>query len=72
MVQRYIEIPEAEVATCMHEHYAGDWVKYEDYAALELRMIAALSHMERADKGGTYGLMSGYIRMAIQQLEGEK
>lgn len=35
MVQRYIEIPEAEVATCMHEHSAGDYVKYEDYVALK-------------------------------------
>ena len=36
MVQRYIEIPEAEVATCMHEHFAGDYVRYEDYAALKV------------------------------------
>lgn len=34
MITRYIEIPEAEVSTCMHEHFAGDYVLYEDYKAV--------------------------------------
>lgn len=43
MVQRYIEIPEAEVATCMHEHFEGDYVRYADYKTIEqlLSYVAA-------------------------------
>ena len=55
MVQRYIEIPEAEVATCMHEHSAGDWVMYEDYECLKQEFMGyvvikekQMANLERA------------------------
>lgn len=66
MVQRY------DCQGAVVTHAEGPFVLYKDYVALELKVLAALSHLERADQGGTYGLMSGYIRMAIRELGGDK
>lgn len=49
MVQRY-ELEEMsrnpfESYRCLEENDEGDWVKYEDYAALEKLYRAAIEHM---------------------------
>ena len=47
----------------------GDWVSYEDYAALELKVVAALSHLERATEAENRVLCSGYAKMALSMLK---
>lgn len=61
MVQRYVA-----VAVDADD---GEFVKYEDYAALELKVLAALSHLERASEAANLGLQAGYLNMALRVLQ---
>lgn len=67
MVQRYIE--GGYGVSEMEEDAQGDWVRYEDYAALELKLLAALSHLERATEAENRVLCSGYAKMALRMLK---
>lgn len=69
MVQRYIE--GGYGASEMEEDEHGDWVSYEDYAALELKVRAALSHLERASEASNLGLQAGYLKMALRVLQND-
>ena len=55
MVQRYIEIPQDGELTCMHEHFSGDYVKYDDYQILK-EMYDALSE-KWLDVNGRHGAL---------------
>ena len=48
----------------------GDWVRYEDYAALELKMLAALSHLERASEAAPH-MIAVYVKMALRTLKND-
>lgn len=53
----------------MFEHEKGYFVKHEDYEALELKVLAALSHLERASEAANLGLQAGYLKMALRVLQ---
>ena len=68
MAQRY-EVRGKELGG---DEFYSDWVevvKYEDYAALELKVTAALSHLERASEASNLGLQDGYMKMALRALQ---
>lgn len=66
MIQRYIE--GGYGVSEMEEDAQGEWVKYEDYTVLELKVLAALSHLERASSTENRVLCSGYVKMALRIL----
>lgn len=65
MVQRY----DVDSPSVCFEAEDGYFVKYEDYAALELKVLAALSHLERAAEAENRVLCSGYAKMALRMLK---
>lgn len=65
MVQRYST---DELYPEVYEDETGPLVKYEDYAALELKLLAAHSHIERAITMSP-NKKDGYIKMAMRELE---
>lgn len=67
MVQRY-DLVSADRRD-IEESPDGYFVEYEDYAALELRVLAALSHLERATEAENRVLCSGYAKMALRMPE---
>lgn len=65
MVKRYNMVIEGNPYECSD----GPYVEYEDYAALELKVLAALSHLERAAEADNHVLCSGYARMSLRMLK---
>lgn len=72
MVQRYSMYVSAQAfGRChMDEKADGKYVTYEDYAALELKVLAALSHLERASEAAPH-MTAGYVKMALRTLKND-
>lgn len=66
-IQRYIE--GGYGASDMEEDVQGDWVKHDDYAALETKLLAIHSHLERA--AASQFNSKGYVKMALRIIEEE-
>lgn len=47
----------------------GDYVKYDDYAAIEAKVLAIHSHLERAVASQFNS--KGYVKMALRIIEEE-
>lgn len=65
MVQRYWH---SQDGVSLDPRENGDWVRYEDYAALELKLLAAHSHIERA-LASSLNKKDVYIKIALRELE---
>lgn len=63
MVQRYEFLGEPM------EWADGEYVKYEDYASLELKVLASLSYLERANSSMNFGLQALYLAKAMEVLK---
>lgn len=68
MVQRYEFCQWSNDEAGMQAEPDGAWVKYEDYEALETKLLAAHSHIERA-LASSHNKKDGYIKMALRELE---
>lgn len=51
----------------MQEEIDGEYIKYEDYAALLLKLEATRSHLERAEEAPRHMLV-GYVKKALRIL----
>lgn len=66
MVQRFSEGDEG-----IYPDDKGPLVEYEDYAALELKVLASLSHLERANSSMNFGLQALYLAKAMEVLKND-
>lgn len=77
MVTRYRfnyvqEMFETDTGEQHNETERGEWVKYEDYAALELRVLAAINHLEDAREWSDPESVDAGVLLAIGALRGRE
>lgn len=65
MVQRY----DVDSPSVCFKAEDGYFVSYEDYAALELKLLAVLSHLERAASAHKVHTKHAYVNMALRMLK---